>query len=209
MQVEIPESITFNGVTYKLMGGKRKYYLSQQRDNKKRKGAKGLHVAVWEFYNKRSISKGRDIHHKDHNSFNNDISNLECLSIREHRSMHIKERIKNNPKLFKSYLDKARIEASKWHGSPAGKKWHREKSKKQWANPEKFECICKRCSKKFSSFHRTSIFCSDACVAAARRASGVDNTQRNCNKCGQSFTTNRYSKAKTCPIHSRKARSRV
>lgn len=49
-----PEEVIFNGVTYKLMGAKR-YYLSQSKTNDGRKGAKGLHVAIWESYNHKNV----------------------------------------------------------------------------------------------------------------------------------------------------------
>lgn len=61
-----PEEVVFNGVAYKLMGAKR-YYLSQSRTDAGRKGAKGLHVAIWEFYNHKKVPSGYCIHHKDGN----------------------------------------------------------------------------------------------------------------------------------------------
>lgn len=42
-----------------------------------------MHRYVWEFYNG-AIPEKWDIHHKDENKHNNDISNLECLPKSEH-----------------------------------------------------------------------------------------------------------------------------
>ena len=85
--MEIQKIITFNGIEYRLMG-QGKYYLSQSKSNEGRKYAKGLHVAIWEYYNGKEVPKGYCIHHKDGNTLNNDISNLECIEIREHLSRH-------------------------------------------------------------------------------------------------------------------------
>lgn len=46
-----------------------------------------LHRYIWEKYNG-PIPEGYVIHHKDHNKLNNDISNLEMISDREHRLEH-------------------------------------------------------------------------------------------------------------------------
>lgn len=48
-----------------------------------------LHVYIYEFYNGK-IEKGYHVHHKDHNRFNNDISNLQLLTHSEHSKIHIK-----------------------------------------------------------------------------------------------------------------------
>ena len=82
----VPKIIEFNGVAYRLMGTGR-YYLSQSNSNQGRKHPRGLHVAIWEFYNKKRVPKDYEIHHKDGNTFNNDISNLECISRIEHNKI--------------------------------------------------------------------------------------------------------------------------
>jgi|HigsolmetaAR202D_1030399.scaffolds.fasta_scaffold19645_3 Helix-turn-helix domain of resolvase./HNH endonuclease. len=46
-----------------------------------------MHRDVWEFYNG-PIPDGWDIHHKDGNKSNNDISNLECLPKSEHTRIY-------------------------------------------------------------------------------------------------------------------------
>ena len=81
--------VEFNGKIYKR-NPKSKYYFEYSTTNKGRIGRPQLHRAVWEYYNGK-IPKGYQIHHKDHNIDNNDISNLECLSSREHLSKHAKE----------------------------------------------------------------------------------------------------------------------
>ena len=60
----------FNGKEYKLYAGER--YFSR--------GTKRLHREVWKLYNGQ-IPKGYHVHHKDENTWNNDISNLELVEI--------------------------------------------------------------------------------------------------------------------------------
>jgi len=93
--MEIPKVIEFNGKQYGLMGGERKYYLSKSNTNSGRKNPQGLHVAIWEFYNKRKVPVGYQIHHKDGDTFNNDINNLECLPTGKHLSWHYSKNMEN------------------------------------------------------------------------------------------------------------------
>lgn len=54
---------------------------------KKRKRHIFEHRKVWEdFYG--DIPRDHEIHHKDGNKLNNDILNLECMSITEHKRVH-------------------------------------------------------------------------------------------------------------------------
>ncbi len=46
-----------------------------------------MHRAIWEYYNG-EIPKGYVVHHKDLNLANNDITNLEILTLAEHRKLH-------------------------------------------------------------------------------------------------------------------------
>lgn len=126
--MDIPKSIEFNGIKYSLMGKKR-YYLSSSTTNKGRKGAKGLHVAIWEFFNKATVPKGFVIHHRDHNWLNNNPLNLICISRKAHAKEHayFYQRFE-----LKEHLAKIRPLASKWHRSEVGRLWHSNKAKKDW-----------------------------------------------------------------------------
>jgi len=50
-----------------------------------------MHRHIWEQYHGK-IPTGKVIHHKDGNKKNNEISNLECLTYKEHNSLHSKDR---------------------------------------------------------------------------------------------------------------------
>jgi HNH endonuclease len=62
--------------------------------------------------------------------------------------------------------------------------------------------ICGRCGKEFGNPwpYKPAIYCSNACRAAARRASGVDDIERRCERCGTSFWVNRYKKQRFCSL---------
>ena len=52
-----------------------------------------VHRHIWKLHNG-EIPKGMDIHHKDHNPFNNDISNLELIDQLKHHRLHAGYKLK-------------------------------------------------------------------------------------------------------------------
>ena len=70
---------------------------------------------------------------------------------------------------------------------------------------EPTEYTCTFCGKKFMSKGRyangANTFCSNSCKSAYRRASCIDNIEKECKYCGKRFSTNKYSPAKYCPEH--------
>jgi hypothetical protein len=160
-----------------------------------------LHRYVWEFYNG-PIPKGYHIHHKDFNRANNDISNLQLLSLEEHEKLHGEaHRADEDFHIWaRTNLAKtARPKASEWHKSVEGREWHKkqfEKSRSKIFIERDF--ICENCGKPFKSTQTESRFCSNSCKSAWRRKAGLDNEKRICASCGKSFTVNKYSKAECC-----------
>ena len=152
--MEIPKSIIFNGIEYRLMGAG-KYYLSQSTSNEGRKGAKGLHVAVWEYYSGQKVPKGYEVHHIDGNPFNNDFSNLECVSPSEHRERH-KESLDEYNKSQKQldHLERIRPLAKEWHASEEGREWHKNHYEESLGKIEPTEHTCILCGKKFMSKYK-------------------------------------------------------
>jgi len=55
-------------------------------------GREYLHIYLWKKTNNKPVPQGHVIHHKDGNSLNNNIQNLECISSKEHKALHAKER---------------------------------------------------------------------------------------------------------------------
>ena len=191
--MDVPEVIVFNGVEYRLMGGGR-YYLSQSRTNEGRRHAKGLHVAVWEFYSGKTVPPGYEVHHKDGNPHNNDYSNLECLPMREHRAMF------TATDKVRAHLDAIRPLASDWHKSEEGRAWHSEHAKQQ-VRPET-ECVCVLCGKTFTSRATTGAkFCSHNCEVKWAYQHKRKTQRCVCEWCGSEFDadiTIRHGPARTC-----------
>ncbi|MBQ2175377.1 MAG: HNH endonuclease [Alphaproteobacteria bacterium] len=169
--MEIAKEIKFNGITYRLMGNKR-YYLSQSTKNEGRKNPKGLHVAIWEYYSKQQVPEGYIIHHKDGNYLNNDFSNLECISQKEHFKRHRQAKIERGKSQEQiEHLEKIREKATEWHKSSEGSKWHKEHAKttlaKAWAYRE--NKICAVCNKEYIAKSPLSQYCSKPCRTKAYR----------------------------------------
>lgn len=82
------------------------------------KALKSDHRLIWEFYNGET-PKGHVIHHIDHDAQNNNIDNLQCMTIKDHNELHAKDmmgennpihKIKKDPVKWANYL-KAQSEA--------------------------------------------------------------------------------------------------
>ena len=191
--MEIQKVIVFNGIEYKLMG-QGKYYLSQSKNNEGRKHAKGLHVAIWEFHNKKTVPKGYQIHHKDFNPYNNDISNLECISIKQHAKIHAKRNFENKEyaQNNRKQLDKAIEEAKKWHKSEEGRKWHSEHGKEVFRNLPTHKLKCKQCGKEFKSKVKRAQFCSEKCGEQWRGKNRRIEYTAKCEICGKEFKGTKY-----------------
>lgn len=74
------ERIFFNGVAYY------RYPESPKPSHRAyfQRPGKSLHVAIWEHHNG-SVPEGHEIHHIDHDTLNNEPSNLAAIPISEHR----------------------------------------------------------------------------------------------------------------------------
>ena len=161
-----------------------------------------MHRAVWEHHHG-PIPQGMCVHHKDHDRANNCLDNLELLHKGEHAVLHGNHRAEHHrDDLLKHMREVMHPAAAAWHGSEEGRAWHREHGKRVWDEQVPVALVCTHCSKEYNGYKaRTKRgFCSPVCQSAARRASGVDDEQRTCLACGESFTTNKYSKARHCSI---------
>lgn len=179
----------FNGRIYKLYPGERYFSCSRHR----------MHRDVWEFYNG-PIPAGYDVHHKDGNPTNNDISNLVCIPAAEHEREHHDDKVARGLSAKgQANMHKAMEAAREWHGSDAGRDWHSEHARKQAEAREWRDAVCECCGKSFRYRSVTTPrFCSNACKSKWRRDAGADNVVRKCAVCGAEFVTNRYSDTFTC-----------
>lgn len=180
----------FNGVRFALTGNS-KYFINTTLHER-------MHRYVWKFYNG-EIPKGYDIHHKDDNRYNNDISNLECIEKVAHRKLHGRNLTDSDREWRRNNLAiNARPEAIKWHKSEEGKKWHSYHAKECAKNWKIVTNICEVCGREFQSKEKPSKFCSGSCRQKYRRLNGLDNITVICCVCGKEFITNKYKHTKTC-----------
>jgi len=205
-QADTTDSVVFNGITFRRYplskrDSDRKYYRADGRLRKQ--GISYLHHEVWKYYNG-EIPKGFHVHHKDENTLNNDISNLELLPRFTHLSRHTTKKWENPTEHQKSVWKDVQAKAVEWHKSAEGHEWHK-KHAREIAECEskkpKVKLVCSVCGKEFfASSNRRNIakYCSEACYAKYRRDSGIDNEDRVCAICGATFSVNKYSKQKTC-----------
>ena len=170
------------------------YYLSSTIENGLRVR---LHRYIWEKFNGK-IPKGYDIHHIDKNKDNNNIENLQMLTIHEHQMIH-SVRTEEQKEKSRLWLNKIRPLANEWHKSEEGKKWHSEQEKKNIANMELKKYNCLYCGKEFYKKPLgINKFCSNCCKSAYRRKLGLDNVDRICIVCGNSFKVNKYARKFKC-----------
>lgn len=160
---------------------------------------KRMHCFVWEYYNG-PIPKGYEVHHKDFDKSNNDISNLQLLTRAEHRKLHA-DLLTDDERNWRreNMNENARPKAIEWHKSTAGSDWHSEHIKQQRQNGAfKQNLVCTNCGKTFVGEKRLNNFCSNKCKSQYRRKSGVDLVERTCPVCGNVFKTNKYGHTITC-----------
>lgn len=189
------KSIIYDGLRF-TRDDETGYYLSSKSFNGRQKR---LHVYVWEKHNG-PVPKGYDVHHKDKDKDNNDPSNLELLTKAKHQSSHWKSKTDEEKAQYRERLLKnATPKAAEWHRSEEGRAWHSEHGKAVAKNMEEREYVCENCGRRFyKKPFGANKFCSNACRAADRRKSGVDNEIRKCVVCGEPFEVDKYKATKTC-----------
>ena len=125
-----------DGTKYYFDGG---YYISKNRVR--------LHIYVWEKYNG-SVPKGYHIHHKDFNSKNNDIDNLQLMTQHDHLALH--GSLEKNKAIARTNMNEfARPKAIEWHKSENAKQFHKDQYKKYLSvlRLEKITIVCEVCGK--------------------------------------------------------------
>ena len=148
--MEKADFVLFNGKKYYRCQSQR--YFTTSYDYKNRKAGTRLHRDVWEFYSGKKIPKGFHIHHIDGNWLNNDYSNLECLSRKEHFERHRQqiEDIWKRPEMREAN-ERGREACKIWHASEAGRKWHSEHQKK-YIDTVLQPQICECCGVEYRTF---------------------------------------------------------
>lgn len=186
--------VEFNGDVYER-SEKSRYYFKKTTRNAERINANQLHRAVWEYHNGK-IPDGYQIHHKDGNVDNNEISNLECIKRSEHLSFHSQKNEKNEEYVQKrkKLLGEIRPLASAWHKSEEGKEWHRKHVKNSIGKVHRETIQCEFCKNEFEALPWQR-YCSQSCQEKARRRRiglKFDRSEKICACCGNSFLPNAH-----------------
>jgi hypothetical protein len=201
---ESGKTIIFNGFFYKL-------YENYYRRAKTTYNPIGyLHRAIWTYYNG-EIPKGYHVHHKDHDTTNNEIQNLEIIKESEHQKYH-----NNLPGCWAQSEECANVlrqhseKAKEWHRSEQGREWHRNHAKNSLPGIRKFRYPkkCEVCGKEYQAKHAWQKFCKPYCKTKWRVLSRIDNETRTCDICKKSFEVNKYALKTTCGDECRIAKMR-
>lgn len=153
----------FDGGLYRMWPSER--YLSR--------GGKKLHRDVWVMAFG-DVPKNCHIHHRDRDTVNNRLENLECLPAKQHLVETWAASDKARPG-YQHFTDDARDKAAEWHASEAGRLWHSRHAKraKSWTKWERKPLPCQFCAKVFDCLVRksgnTQKYCSQKCKAASYR----------------------------------------
>lgn len=123
------------------------------------------HVWVWQNNNGHN-KKGFHIHHKDENKSNNDISNLEQITVKEHVAKHKCEKRAAKNRI---HIDNIRPLTKAWHASNEGLKWHVKHGHKTWneRKPFKINCLMCGCEIETKTYHQK--YCHQNCKAKHAR----------------------------------------
>lgn len=165
----------------------------------RRVGRRYLHRDVWSDANG-PIPEGHHVHHIDGDTGNNALANLACVPAGQHQELHVPTSRQRSAIAYKAIRPRLKAGAAEWHRSEEGRAWHSEQARRAYEKRVPLQKRCDRCGAKFGTMGRreSDRFCSNACRAAARRASRVDDIERACARCGEAYRASRYAPRKFC-----------
>lgn len=155
----------------------------------------GLHVDVWRYYNGDIPTDNvYDVHHRNLNPTDNDISNLQLLTKSEHQRLHCS----NQPfsehichccgKKFLTQSPSARFCSKK-----CGEKWRLASGSKSSLTK------CPVCGKVFTRKRPEQIYCSYTCAAKVRSQNTKQpSISRECPSCHKIFTVPKNNPNQVC-----------
>jgi len=169
----------------------RRYFYTSQRQ--------ALHRAVWENANG-PIPEGAQIHHKDGDTLNNDISNLVAVTPAEHASEHEDMYSEEYKQFRRQHLEKIRPLTVAWHGSEEGLAWHKKHGRESYKTRVPVDRVCIQCGKNYQSMARrdTDRFCSRPCISRHNEATKRYYEFRECAACGAPFQAKKGKKQQSC-----------
>jgi hypothetical protein len=156
------DTVVYRGITFtrypesQSLSSRRYYYPSKHL---RQKGVKALHQEIWRDHFG-PIPTKHVIHHKDGDTLNNDISNLECIPPGAHTLKHA-----GSTPARRESAARARLLTVAWHRSPEGRQWHREHGARAWKARQPTAKTCVECGQPWQSLARREAdkFCSRTC----------------------------------------------
>ena len=152
------------------------------------------HRWVWINFNG-DIPEGCHIHHIDHDPDNNNIENLECLTLSDHIKRHWKENTYDLEQR-RAQLDEAR----KWLSTEEGRLKQKTDATEGWKKRKKTIINCQFCGTEKETSQPWAKFCGQNCYMKHRRSLGIDNIKKICEFCGNEFVTGKHAKHRFCSI---------
>jgi len=177
------------------MEDKKKFIIYKGRKYYHNKGyyiySERLHRRMWEdVYG--PIPEDHHIHHKNGDSTDNRIENLECIHKIDHHLMHF-DREKQLGILHSKEIQE---KAHQWQKTNDGKEKLSRASKANWVVREPIERTCTVCFIKFHTKNFTGTkYCSQKCRTKAGYLARI--VELKCEICGATFRAEK-GKAKTC-----------
>lgn len=165
MEKQIIDGIIFRRYPNSNRSELKNYFISSATELTGYK-TKRLHRYIWEKYYG-EIPKGFHIHHKDYNTTNNDISNLQLVSPKEHNIEHYYKMLPKWKEQGKKIIELA----SRWSKTPEGKKFRKEQGIKNAVYFPRYEITrnCDQCGKEYIAKTTFGKFCHNNCKAKALR----------------------------------------
>lgn len=156
-----------------------------------------LHREMWKSAHG-PIPAGHHVHHKDGDSWHNELANFVLRTPTEHAAEHSEMGSYSTPARV-AHLESIRPLAAEWHASAEGRQWHSEHGRETWKGRQPRPSTCEQCGAAFETMKPGGArFCSNACKTRSRALSGVDDEDRVCAECGETFRCNRYTKKRFC-----------
>lgn len=163
------ETVVFNGIKFRRYPDSKRLELRNYHvpnGTHRAKGVGRLHQEIWKASHG-PIPEGHHVHHKDENTLNNALSNLECIPAGDHLREHMAKRDRVQ---MRASIRKAISLAPAWHRSPEGREWHRQHAFDMVRVPK--PRVCSVCSKNYVGWATRAdrkFICSPACQQKALR----------------------------------------
>lgn len=193
---ERPQTVIYNGDKYHRYPESEHRHLRVYywRHTEYKSPPTPLHRQIW-MDNNGEIPDGHVIHHADGDPFNNNISNLECLSVKEHAAEHPEMGGIHSDEHLENMIEGA----SDWHKSDEGREWHREQYErtKEALHKKRYTHECVVCGEEYKSNRKERTkFCSSKCENKQQYERHKET--RECAWCGDDFRVNKYKDTRHC-----------